>query len=113
MRDLAELQNLVKRDKESYHQEFLLQFRHYLSELEIFKFNPAVHSSSFCDLVNFLSQVNNFSIVNNETKKIKNQTNNIKRLHHVTQVTCRNFHNNSPIYSNNTQLFFMQIPESH
>jgi protein SDA1 len=57
MRDLAELQNLVKRDKESYKHEFLLQYRHYLSELEIFKFNPAVHSNSFCELVNFLSQV--------------------------------------------------------
>mmetsp|Transcript_15846 Transcript_15846/g.61916 ORF Transcript_15846/g.61916 Transcript_15846/m.61916 type:complete len:647 (-) Transcript_15846:62-2002(-) len=55
--NLLQLQNLVKRDKDSYYEEFQLQHRHFLSELEIFKHNPAADSKRFYELVGFLSHV--------------------------------------------------------
>lgn len=39
---LVSVQNLVKRDKEGYRDEFLQQQRNYLSELEIFKLKVRV-----------------------------------------------------------------------
>jgi len=37
---LPELQNLCKRDPEGYHEEFSLQHRHFMTELEIFRLKP-------------------------------------------------------------------------
>ena len=52
---LAELQNLAKRDPESYKSDVLQQYRHYQSNLEIFKLNPSQDAKQFSELVNFLS----------------------------------------------------------
>lgn len=41
-------QNLVKRDKEGYKDEFLQQQRNYLSELEIFKLKVSYHIMFIC-----------------------------------------------------------------
>ena len=57
MTDLAALQNKIKRDKDAYMEEFQLQHRHFLSELQLFQQNPTVRSKSFLDLVGFLAQV--------------------------------------------------------
>lgn len=54
---LPQLQNMIKRDPESYREEFLQQQHHFLSELEIFKLNPSVDGKTFGTLANFLSHV--------------------------------------------------------
>lgn len=55
--NLPQLQNLIKRDPESYKEEFEQQYRHFLGTLEIFKLNPIDENKSFDDLVTFISQV--------------------------------------------------------
>lgn len=54
---LATLQNLVKRDPDAYLDEFKLQHKHFLAELDIFKMNPASPADTFIALVHFLSHV--------------------------------------------------------
>eukprot|EP00730_Choanoeca_flexa_P006259 TRINITY_DN12119_c0_g2_i2.p1 TRINITY_DN12119_c0_g2~~TRINITY_DN12119_c0_g2_i2.p1 ORF type:complete len:706 (+),score=234.51 TRINITY_DN12119_c0_g2_i2:3031-5148(+) len=54
---LAELQNLVKRDKEAYAEEFMQQYRHYQATLQVFKLKPSKQSDEFGELVSFLSAV--------------------------------------------------------
>jgi protein SDA1 len=54
---LAGLQNVLKRDPEAYREEFLQQWRHYESNLEIFRLRPADQSQDFQDLVSFVAAV--------------------------------------------------------
>ena len=54
---LPQLQNLIKRDPGGYNDEFLQQHRHYLSELQIFRLDPSKKSTSFSELVTFVSHV--------------------------------------------------------
>jgi len=51
------LQNHVKRDPTAYREEFLLQFRQYASQLEIFRLSPSKEAKTFGELVLFLAQV--------------------------------------------------------
>ncbi|XP_023245371.1 protein SDA1 homolog isoform X2 [Copidosoma floridanum] len=55
--NLPQLQNLIKRDPESYKEEFLQQHRHYKSTLEVFNFTPDKFNKSLDELVMFLAQV--------------------------------------------------------
>ncbi|XP_070160025.1 protein SDA1 homolog [Polyergus mexicanus] len=55
--NLPQLQNLIKRDPESYKEEFLQQYLHYKSTLEVFRLEPTQFSKSFDELVTFLAQV--------------------------------------------------------
>uniref|UniRef100_A0A8C6NJQ3 Protein SDA1 n=1 Tax=Nothobranchius furzeri TaxID=105023 RepID=A0A8C6NJQ3_NOTFU len=55
--NLPQLQNLIKRDPQSYVEEFLQQYRHYQSNVEIFKLQPDKPNKELADLVMFLSQV--------------------------------------------------------
>ncbi|XP_032237860.2 protein SDA1 homolog isoform X2 [Nematostella vectensis] len=55
--NLPQLQNLIKRDSDSYKEEFLQQLRHYQSNLQIFKLNPSHTSKVLQELVMFLCQV--------------------------------------------------------
>ncbi|XP_058049446.1 protein SDA1 homolog [Ahaetulla prasina] len=55
--NLPQLQNLIKRDPPSYTEEFLQQFRHYKSNVEIFKLQPAKPNKELGELVMFLAQV--------------------------------------------------------
>ncbi|ODV90608.1 hypothetical protein CANCADRAFT_2339 [Tortispora caseinolytica NRRL Y-17796] len=58
--NLALLQNLIKRDKDSYVEDFLQQYKHFESQREIFLLNPSdEYSEDFNDLVNFLAHVSN------------------------------------------------------
>jgi protein SDA1 len=59
IRDLAQLQNLVKRDPSAYYDEFALQWRRFQSELELFKLSPSTSSTAeeFSGLIMFLSHV--------------------------------------------------------
>uniref|UniRef100_A0A8C1IWW3 Protein SDA1 n=1 Tax=Cyprinus carpio TaxID=7962 RepID=A0A8C1IWW3_CYPCA len=52
-----ELQNLIKRDPKSYTEEFLQQYRHYQSNVEIFKHQPDKSNKDLTELVMFLAQV--------------------------------------------------------
>lgn len=54
---LPQLQNLIKRDPKAYYEEFLMQQRHFDSELEIFKMKPTKDSDRFTELVNFVCHV--------------------------------------------------------
>ena len=55
--NLPQLQNLCKRDPETYREEFLLQLEHFHSKFEIFKLQRGKASADFIALVSFLSQV--------------------------------------------------------
>ncbi|KAM9142445.1 protein SDA1 homolog [Pangshura tecta] len=56
-RNLPQLQNLIKRDPPAYTEEFLQQYRHYQSNVEIFKLQPDKPSKELAELVIFLAQV--------------------------------------------------------
>merc|ERR1712166_1500169 len=51
--DLASLQNKIKRDPESYEDEFAMQYRHFESSLELTKLKPQTASKEFALLVMF------------------------------------------------------------
>lgn len=55
--NLPQLQNLIKRDPHSYLDEFLQQYRHYQSNVQIFKLQPDKPNKELADLVMFLAQV--------------------------------------------------------
>ncbi|XP_068190472.1 protein SDA1 homolog isoform X4 [Antennarius striatus] len=55
--NLPQLQNLIKRDPQSYVEEFLQQYRHYQSNVQIFKLQPDKPNKELSDLVMFLAQV--------------------------------------------------------
>ncbi|KAJ3605425.1 hypothetical protein NHX12_027472 [Muraenolepis orangiensis] len=55
--NLPQLQNLIKRDPGSYIEEFLQQYRHYQSNVQIFKLQPNKANKELSDLVMFLAQV--------------------------------------------------------
>ncbi|XP_018313164.1 protein SDA1 homolog [Mycetomoellerius zeteki] len=55
--NLPQLQNLIKRDPESYKEEFLQQHLHYKSTLEVFRLEPTQFNKSLDELVTFLAQV--------------------------------------------------------
>jgi protein SDA1 len=55
--NLAQLQNLIKRDKHSYHEEFVTQYRHFESALDIFKLKPDASSENFAEQIMFVAAV--------------------------------------------------------
>lgn len=55
--NLPQLQNLIKRDPQSYTEEFLQQYRHYQSNVQIFQLQPDKPNKELSDLVMFLAQV--------------------------------------------------------
>jgi protein SDA1 len=55
--NLAQLQNLIKRDSASYQSEFDTQFRHFESVFSLFKLKPTEESIELQELLMFLSQV--------------------------------------------------------
>ncbi|RKP31043.1 SDA1-domain-containing protein [Metschnikowia bicuspidata] len=55
------LQNVVRRDPQSYHEEFIQQYSHYESLRDIFLMNPSAdQGSDFADLIGFVSAVCSF-----------------------------------------------------
>lgn len=54
---LSNLQNLIKRDSNAYSDEFKLQHRNFLAELDIFRLSPSSDAETFKALVTFLSHV--------------------------------------------------------
>ncbi|XP_055387301.1 protein SDA1 homolog [Condylostylus longicornis] len=55
--NLPQLQNLIKRDPDSYKEEFEQQYRHFLNNLEIFQLNPSDENKALYELVMFIAQV--------------------------------------------------------
>ena len=55
--NLPQLQNLIKRDPESYKDEFLQQYRHFESTLKVFELTPNEYSKALDEQVMFLAQV--------------------------------------------------------
>jgi len=55
--NLPQLQNLIKRDPDSYKDEFQQQYRHFQATLAVFKLSPAVYNQSLEELSIFLAQV--------------------------------------------------------
>ncbi|KAM4527941.1 protein SDA1 homolog [Odontesthes bonariensis] len=55
--NLPQLQNLIKRDPQSYVDEFLQQYRHYQSNVQIFKLQPDKPNKELADLAMFLAQI--------------------------------------------------------
>lgn len=55
--NLPQLQNLIKRDSASYHEEFQQQHQHFQSTLEIFNLCPDQPNKSLEELIMFLAQV--------------------------------------------------------
>eukprot|EP00112_Aurelia_sp_Birch-Aquarium-sp1_P001464 Seg1159.2 transcript_id=Seg1159.2/GoldUCD/mRNA.D3Y31 product="Protein SDA1" protein_id=Seg1159.2/GoldUCD/D3Y31 len=55
--NLPQLQNLIKRDPTLYKDEFLQQWRHYQSNIEIFKLNPTQSSTTLESLMMFIAHV--------------------------------------------------------
>ncbi|KAM3936843.1 protein SDA1 homolog isoform 2-T2 [Leptodactylus fuscus] len=54
--NLPQLQNLIKRDPTSYTEEFLQQFKHYQSVIEVFKLQPDRPNKDLATLVMFMAQ---------------------------------------------------------
>lgn len=55
--NLPQLQNLIKRDAASYQEEFMQQYQHFLSTLEVFQLAPQQPNKTLDDLVIFMAQV--------------------------------------------------------
>ena len=55
--NLPQLQNLIKRDPESYKEEFLQQLRHFSSTLQVFELSPTEFNENLDELIMFLAQV--------------------------------------------------------
>lgn len=55
--NLPQLQNLIKRDSVSYHEEFLQQLQHFQGTLEVFQFAPEQPNKALEELIIFMAQV--------------------------------------------------------
>ena len=55
--NLPQLQNLIKRDPESYKEEFSQQLRHFSSTLQVFELTPTEFNENLHELIMFLAQV--------------------------------------------------------
>ncbi|GIY02488.1 protein SDA1 homolog [Caerostris extrusa] len=54
---LLQLQNYIKRDPESYYEEFQIQHEHFKAMLKLLNLNAQEYQEDFADMVNFLAQV--------------------------------------------------------
>ncbi|KAG8217346.1 SDA1-domain-containing protein [Butyriboletus roseoflavus] len=57
VRNLPQLQNLIKRDPAGYKDEFIQQYNHYDSVRQLFIINPDDNAAYFRELVSFIAQV--------------------------------------------------------
>ncbi|XP_015187551.1 PREDICTED: protein SDA1 homolog [Polistes dominula] len=55
--NIPQLQNLIKRDPESYKEEFLQQYLHYKTTLDIFSLSPNEFNKRLDELIIFMTQV--------------------------------------------------------
>lgn len=55
--NLPQLQNLIKRDPVSYHEEFMQQYHHFQSTIEVFQLSPEQMNKTLDEVVMFMAQV--------------------------------------------------------
>ncbi|EFA00563.1 protein SDA1 homolog [Tribolium castaneum] len=55
--NLPQLQNLIKRDPASYHEEFTQQYQHFQNTIQVFELSPDQTNKTLDDLVMFMAQV--------------------------------------------------------
>lgn len=55
--NLPQLQNLIKRDSASYHEEFMQQYQHFQNTIQVFELSPDQTNKTLDDLVMFMAQV--------------------------------------------------------
>lgn len=55
--NLPQLQNLIKRDPDSYKEEFVQQLKHFRSMVDVFRLQPDEYSKGLNELVMFMAQV--------------------------------------------------------
>ncbi|KAF5302674.1 hypothetical protein FQA39_LY10170 [Lamprigera yunnana] len=55
--NLPQLQNLIKRDPASYHEEFLQQYQHFQNSIEVFQLAPQQPNKALDELVMFMAQI--------------------------------------------------------
>lgn len=55
--NIPQLQNLIKRDPPSYHDEFLQQYQHFQNTIEVFQLSPEQPNKTLDELIIFLAQV--------------------------------------------------------
>ena len=84
--NLPQLQNLIKRDPESYKEEFFQQYNQYKSLIEIFKAKPEDYEKQLDDLLMFLAQVSHLYI-----KKKKNEGDDIDEDGEDDEVKVKNY----------------------
>lgn len=58
--NLPQLQNLIKKDPDSYHEEFERQYAIYTATKIIFEQNPDLYNDILYDLVMFFAQVRSY-----------------------------------------------------
>ncbi|RKP13562.1 SDA1-domain-containing protein [Piptocephalis cylindrospora] len=80
--NLPALQNLIKRDPQSYREEFLLQLQHYESSLAILRLEPDGEAKEFSEQVTFLSHVT--SCYPRECEAFPDQLISLLQEHHLT-----------------------------
>lgn len=78
---LPQLQNMVKRDPDGYKTEFLMQFRHFESEYQLFLLQPTKESAHFGALISFLAHV--AKCYPNEMAEFPAQIMNLLRDHYL------------------------------
>ncbi|OAF66029.1 hypothetical protein A3Q56_06253, partial [Intoshia linei] len=59
MTSLAQLQSLIKKNKDAYRDEFLSQYQHFMCYVDIFKCSPKEYNQGMVDVLMFLIQVAN------------------------------------------------------
>lgn len=85
--NLPQLQNLIKRDPASYKEEFMQQYNHYLSLLEVFRLNPGQENKSLDELVMFIAQVSSTKQLEVEFKLLKRNVNITQLSTHISGGT--------------------------
>lgn len=55
--NLPQLQNLIKKDPQSYHEEFVQQYQHFQNTIEVFQLAPNQPNKTLDELVMFMAQV--------------------------------------------------------
>ncbi|CAH1968389.1 unnamed protein product [Acanthoscelides obtectus] len=55
--NLPQLQNLIKRDPQSYYEEFMQQYQHLQNTIKVFYFSPQAPNKTLEDLMMFMAQI--------------------------------------------------------
>ncbi|CAG5124076.1 unnamed protein product [Candidula unifasciata] len=77
--NLAQLQNLMKRDPQSYKEEFVKQWQYYHNLMQTFQLQPSKYDEKLDEMITFLSQVSH--CYKEEVSELPEQLSNILKNH--------------------------------